>query len=277
MHQAALLALRTVLRGVARMLLRAGVTSRDAEEVLRECLVEVALGEYGLRGRPTNISRVAMLTGLTRREASRIRDRLQVRGADVGDESHPLGRVLTGWHLDPDFSSEGEPLALAVDDESSGLPALFARYAAGLPPVAVRKELQRVGALELVDGLAVARARYYLSAGLDPRSIHRYGFVVRDLLRTLNHNVLGDLPERPRFEGRAVNLSLTAASAEALRCMLDTEAEGFLERIDVWLDEHADLDGDVRAGVGIYLIHDDQQDGRNDAEVPPAEPDSTHS
>lgn len=257
LRHSALLALRTVLRGVARMLLRAAVTSREAEEVLRECLVEVALDEYGLRGRQTNTSRVAMLTGLTRREAARIRDRLQTREQEQADESHPLGRVLTGWHLDPDFARDGEPRALPVDDEATGLPALFSRYAPGLPPVAVRKELQRVGALEVVDGQAFALSRYYLSAELNARSIQRYGFVVRDLLQTLNHNVLGDAPERPRFEGRAVNLSLTAESAEALRRMVDAEAEAFLERIDGWLDEHADPDGEVRAGVGIYLIHDD--------------------
>lgn len=130
---------------LARLLLRVGVPSRDAERALREAFVETASLEFGIRGRSTNLSRVAMLTGLDRREVARVRARLDARSPEAGDESHPLGQVLAGWYEDPDFSGADGPRALALEavggDGRAGLPQLFSRYAPGLPPVAVRKEL----------------------------------------------------------------------------------------------------------------------------------------
>ena len=41
--------------------------------------VDVAGRDYGLQGRPTNASRVAMITGLSRREVSRVRKTLATR------------------------------------------------------------------------------------------------------------------------------------------------------------------------------------------------------
>mgnify|MGYP005851867283 CR=1 FL=1 len=255
---AALLALRIALRGLARMLLQSSVTSREAEEVVREIFVEVALRDYGLRGRATNLARVAMLTGIDRREVSRLRDRIRARAeVDPADDVHPLSRVLAGWHLDPDFSEDGNPRLLRLDDEANGLPALLGRYAPTLPPVAVRKELARVGAIVIENDCAQATARYYLNPDLDPRALGRYGAVTGDLLATLNHNVLHDDPAHPRLEGRAVVQGLSVEDAEALRRYLDEEGQAFLEKVDAWLEERARRDGPVRAGVGVYLIHDD--------------------
>ena len=63
-----------LLRPVVRMLLRSGITWKDFAELSKGVFVEVAREDYGLRGRPTNSSRVALLTGLSRREVARVRD-----------------------------------------------------------------------------------------------------------------------------------------------------------------------------------------------------------
>ena len=68
-----------VLRPIARLLLRGGIGYREFSEISKTAFVQVATKDYGLRGRPTNISRVAVMTGLTRKEVRRIRDKeLQV-------------------------------------------------------------------------------------------------------------------------------------------------------------------------------------------------------
>lgn len=256
-------ALRGLFRALARLLLRTGVTSREAERLLREAMVDTALREFGLRGRPTNASRVAMLTGLDRREVARVRARLRAREPVPDEASHPLGQVLAAWSrmLERAGADGPRPLSVAPDDDEFA--ALVARSAPGLPPVAVRKELERVGAIEIEDGRAHLRSRYYLLAGLEPRSIARYGQVVTDLLGTLNHNVLGDAPARPRFEGRAQLAHLTPDTAEALRRFLDIRGQAFLEEVDAWLAEHGEAGGEVRVGAGLYMIHDelDQEEG----------------
>lgn len=261
---ASVLVLRRLLRALARLLLRTGVTAREAERLLRDAMVETAFAEFGLRGRPTNVSRVAMLTGLDRREVARVRDRLAEREPEPEEDSHPLGQVLAGWRRDPAFSRAGEPEPLPVDGGERSFAALAARYAPGLPPVAVRKELERVDAVETEDGRVRLRGRYYLLAGLAPRAIGRYGQVATDLLGALNHNVLGDDPSRPRFEGRAQLAGASPATAEAFRRFLDERGQSFLEEIDAWLAGHADEGGPVRLGAGLYLIHDEREDANDE-------------
>ncbi len=60
---------RQVLDGVAAMaasvihvLIRCGVTFREFSELARTTFVEVATNDFGKRGRPTNVSRTAVLT-----------------------------------------------------------------------------------------------------------------------------------------------------------------------------------------------------------------------
>ncbi len=51
------------LRPIARWLLRSGVTWKEFADLARGVFVVTASEEFGIRGRPTNVSRVALLTG----------------------------------------------------------------------------------------------------------------------------------------------------------------------------------------------------------------------
>ncbi len=55
-----------LMRPIVRILLRYGVGYREFAEVTKTAFVDVSSSDFGLRGRPTNISRVAVMTGLTR-------------------------------------------------------------------------------------------------------------------------------------------------------------------------------------------------------------------
>ena len=52
-------ACRALLKPVVSFLLKCGLTWREFAAIAKSVFVEVASREYGLRGRPTNISRVA--------------------------------------------------------------------------------------------------------------------------------------------------------------------------------------------------------------------------
>ncbi len=51
-------AFRLLLQPIVRTLVRSGVTWKEAAEVCKTTFVEVATSEFGLHGRPTNMSRV---------------------------------------------------------------------------------------------------------------------------------------------------------------------------------------------------------------------------
>ena len=147
-HSAILL----VLRPIARALLRGGVGYREFSEISKAAFVDVATSDYGLRGRPTNISRVAVMTGLTRKEVRRIRER-DAEGDHVNQaKDTPISQILHRWHTDTEFlSTAGEPLPLNFDGEGKSFASLVKKYGGDVPPGAMRTELERINAIEILD------------------------------------------------------------------------------------------------------------------------------
>lgn len=256
--QVALDALRLMFRPVARILLRAGITWRELAEVCKLTLVEVATEEFGIRGRPTNISRVAIMTGISRREVRRLRDRLE--DASVADftRMNSATRVLSGWFTDPDFSMAGNsPLPLGAAGESPSFEALCARYCGDVAPSTMLKELKRVGAVEeSADGTLSARMRVYMPVHMDPEQVLTSGSVLEDLGDTVAYNLHREEGDLPRFERRATNTEMPARVVPEFKDFLDREGQAFLERVDAWLSEHEDTksDSQVRLGLGTYWI-----------------------
>jgi len=96
-------ALYSLMRQVARILLRSGIGYREFAEIAKTAFVDVSTTDYGLRGRPTNISRVAVMTGLTRKEIRRIRSKIDGAEASKVYRAVPASDVLHFWHTDPVF------------------------------------------------------------------------------------------------------------------------------------------------------------------------------
>ena len=92
-----------ILRPLVSLLLRAGIGYRDFRDVSKRIFVEVASDEYGLRGRPTNISRVAVLTGLSRKEISKLRQAETTTRWNPDMKSSPANTILHYWHYDSRF------------------------------------------------------------------------------------------------------------------------------------------------------------------------------
>ncbi len=267
-----LAACRHLLAPIVRLLLRAGITWADFGELSKEVFVDVARRDYGIQGRPTNNSRVAMITGLSRREVTRVRDVL------IGDAPPPppaagrVAQVLSGWHVDPEFlDKKGRPAVLPTAGEKRSIEALLKRYAGDLPHRAFLKELQQLGLV----GKAGAKgfrvlARDYLRGAADPDIVRQLGIALHDHATTLIHNVDTERAEPARFEGMASTPRLAPRYARAFSVYASARAQEFLEEIDAWLVRHEIHDSSgsnnqssgVRIGMGVYLIHDVARKGR---------------
>src|SRR5215831_7383853 len=111
-----LAAARQWLKPVIFILIRCGVTWRDFSELAKTTFVEVATNQFGKRGRPTNVSRTAVLTGLARRDVRKQREKLDAAPDAPSGYVTKASLVLSAWHLDPEFlDAEGRPAALAAD------------------------------------------------------------------------------------------------------------------------------------------------------------------
>ena len=256
----ALSALRLMFRPVARIMLRAGVNWRELSDVLKATYVEVATEDFGIRGRPTNVSRVAILTGLTRKEVRRLRDLLEEASPAVFSRMNYATRVLSGWFQDEEFLDEnGKPAALPATGDSGSFEALCHRYSGDVAATTMLKELKHVGAVvEDDDGLLTVKMRTYMPAMMDPERMLSSGSVLEDMGYTVAFNLDRSETDPGRFERRATNTRMPAKSVPAFREFIEIEGQAFLERVDAWLSEHELKDGDdrksIRLGLGAYWI-----------------------
>ncbi len=269
-------ACRQLMEPIIGILLRNGVTHKDLALICKQLYVQVASEEFGIRGRHTNLSRVAMLTGIDRKEVARIKEAWQNNTQSEQNQQHQdrLTRLLSAWHQDPDFSTaDHHPLALTIEGEQQSFAALARRYGGDLPASALLKELKRVGVVEDVDNNAdgdnssgehkvIATKRYFVPAQSDPGALLRAGSVLNDMGSTLHHNLYkaNQQKQQPlRFERRASNAQMPVETAAAFREFVEQEGQAFLEKIDAWLSEHEQVSPDqnaprLRLGVGTYLF-----------------------
>ena len=260
-----------ILRPVARFLLRGGVTYREFEDVAKRAFVTEALIEFGTRGRATNTSRIAVMTGLTRREVAQIRDRvLRDDDAPVPGYVSPASRLLSLWHLDPRFhDAAGQPADLEPDEPRRGDPgskaltfADLARECSGdVPPGAMFRQLLAANAvMELPNGRVRVVSRNYMPSAVEESSVRYWGSALADHATALSHNYLRRGRSRARFERRALNRHIERRHADAFSEFVESEGQAFLERIDAWLSEREALPGAatdvIRLGVGVYQIDD---------------------
>ena len=157
-------ALGRLLEPIVLLLLKSGITWREFADLAKVKFVQVATNEFGIRGRPTNASRVAILTGIDRRDVRKLRAGTAEQPAFApGFMSKPT-QVLDGWFHDPNFrTASGEPRDLQVSEGDDSFAALVRRYVPGIPHVAMIKELRAVGAIEeLPDGRLRALKRNYI-------------------------------------------------------------------------------------------------------------------
>jgi hypothetical protein len=268
-RDAALIAFRLALRPLVRLMLRNGITWKESTELLKQTYVEVAQSDYGLHGRTTNTSRIAILTGLNRREVKRVKDTLAMGEEDTLNKMNSATRLLGAWHTDRDYrASDGQPAPLNLADDDNSFTMLCKRYVPDIPPTAMLKELRRVGAIRQLEDLSVEPTmRYYMPDQNDPDALVRTGSVLEDIGNNLEYNLRQDRPadKRTRFEGRAWNADIPATAAKEFRDYLEDEGQAMLERMDEWLARHeANNDSKrprkkLRLGVGVYQIEEENK------------------
>jgi len=260
-REAALHAAATLLRPVASFMLKCGLTWREFAGLAKTAFVAAATDEYGISGRPTNISRVALLCGLARKEVRRQRDLLDAASLSAPEEkTTDATRVLSAWYQDAAYRMpDGRPAILSRDQFND----LCRDYSTEVPASTLLKELLRVGAVaETTDSCLEVRRRYYMPANTDSQWMMTAGHYLADLAGAISHNIDLDNGVQSRFLGRASETRVPVAAADEFRQFLETEGQAFLERVDAWLaerqcpvDEPA-VGETVRLGVGVFQIHE---------------------
>ncbi|MDH4259348.1 MAG: DUF6502 family protein [Gammaproteobacteria bacterium] len=251
---------RLLLRPVVSLVMKCGMTWKEFADLAKLAFVEVATGEFGIRGRPTNVSRVSILTGISRKEIARQRSLLAATDGTSSAKTNDATRLLSGWHQDSMYlDRKGAPLPLVERGPAPSFEALFQLYGGDTPFQTLLKELKAAGSITEDDvGKLVAMRRYHMPTPLSEENIRLFGSNLFEHARTLERNITGRAEHR-RFEGAAADDRVAPADAEEFRRFLNERGQQFLEEIDDWLARHraTAMDSDsvpIRLGVGLYAI-----------------------
>ena len=269
-------AIRVLLTSLARLALKRGLAWGEAAELLKQAYVDAARSDFAVEGRKLSISRISILTGLTRKEASRLvasdgRDDAQKDRGRV----NRAARVLAAWVREPAFlDGRGGPASLPFEaDEGSSIQTLVRRHGGDVPARAVIDELVRVGAVStLKDGRYRPIERSYIPQADDAEKIAILGSDVADLISSIDHN-LTQTDDEPFFQRKVAYDNLPPNFMPRLRALVRQDGQSLIERLDAEmaqydLDLHPASEPDSaeparRAMIGIYYYED-----RRDEEEP---------
>lgn len=227
-------AIFVVLRPIVKILYRYGIGYREFSEVAKSAFVDVATSDFGIRGRPTNTSRVAVMTGLTRKEVSRIRKELGTGYPSLSFKGTPLAKIIHKWYADEDFlDSDGAPAVLPFDGKKGSFVALVRKYGGDVPPGAVRTEMKRMGALEEEDSglLRVTRRSVIPEADHDnlTTALMHSSYA---LMTCIAHNTDPDLSETSWSQFLAYSADIRKLDSGRLRRISADRIKDFAQSFD---------------------------------------------
>ncbi len=257
-------AFRPLMRPLVRILVRNGVSFGEFSELLKIVFVDSAQEVLQLPDSRQSVSRIAITTGLTRLEVSRLLTQTDEDAEALIGRLSRVGRLLTGWHQDSDFTG---PYGIPYEVQFEGLPGrrsfteLVRRYTSDVPADEMLDELKRLGAvLDLGNGYYRVLIRSYIPSAADPAKFHAMSVAFTDLAKTLDQNLRPD-EDQKIFERRvwAPN-GITPNDALDFDIYVKDRGQQFLESLDDWLSTRETAaarngaDQRVKVGVAMYMF-----------------------
>lgn len=257
-------AITNLLRPLVMFLLRNGVPYQTFADIAKRAYVDLATERFDIPGRKQSKSRVAILTGLSRREVLRVKRLPAQDDLEALDRINRAARVIAGWVRDRRFGDEsGQPTDLPFDGGNVCFLQLVKLYSGDAPARAVLDELMRVGVVERTsDGKIHLLERSYIPKAGEIDKIAMLGTDPSDLFSTIDHNICH--PNDPFFQRKVNYDNLPSEALPELKKLAGEQSQELLERMDRWMSErdrdvnpHVPGTGRKRAVVGIYYFQED--------------------
>lgn len=226
-------AARRILRPLVRQLVHHGVTFPIVSRLLKQLFVEVAAEDLKLPRRKLSDSRIALITGIPRKEVAGLRD-APPQPDELPLDTHLATRLIGRWTSDARFlTPDGQPQVLPFDtrDPSPSFSELVKRSGGDIPARAVLDELVRVGAAKVsAERDITLLAQRYIPARGTAEKIVMLGEDASQLVATIGHNILAP-PEDLRFQQKIEFDNIGSRGVPTLERHLRRLADAFLTKV----------------------------------------------
>ena len=227
--------------------------------------VRAAIAETNPDGSRINVSRLSVVTGLTRKEiSSLLNDALKRPGVGGGRPmEHRALRVLHGWLTDPLFKNAlGRPLDLPIDGDGRNFASLVRAYGGDVTTIAVLRELERLNAITHMSGGKLRPKPRATQLGL--KSAVRFKDFSQ-LLAGFSNTVSQLLVKRdpPLYFGFKELRAVTEHQAASFKASFGRRAALLLEGVEHWEKRQPATKGrrisrvtpqTQHVGLGVYVV-----------------------
>ena len=232
-------ALKVALKPLVRFALRGSLRFMELVELLKSVFLEVAAEELMRDGERVNVSRLAVMTGVHRKDATRLY-------RDGGDDRRPgdtLTNVLGQWRQSSRYALRpGRPRVLSCEGADSEFAKLVKEVTSDVAPYTVLNELERRGMLErTARGVKLVAASHVSSTRDVTQGFSMLSQDVEDLLAAGCENItqpqtIRNLHLKTEFD------NIPSSKAPEIREWLLDEGSKFHIRVEQYL---AQFDRDI--------------------------------
>jgi len=261
-------AVRKLMRPLVRMAIKRGISVNDFYLWLKALYVEEA-EDFTIAGKKQSTSRIALLTGLDRKETARLRKLNQDMDALLQQQTKRTNRAvraINAWQKEALYCDEnGNPKALPLYGDGTSLESLVHQYCGDVTVVTVLGELEQSGLVDLHDDDTVTLKDTSYIPQDNEELLFLMGQAAHDLLNTSTYNI--------EQQGKTSRLQLSVAYNRVnpeviakLKVLIEADSLELLQKLDRWLDREIDHQEDTgqpqyRAGVGIYYFEEPMDSG----------------
>jgi len=263
-------AIRRMMRPIVRQLIAYGVSYPAFEQIVKEVFVEVAENDFALPFKRQTASRLAVVTGIGRKEIAQLKERYASADAPPEIEDTVTTHVIGRWMAGPPYATpDGFPRQLPYegeDPQATSFSRLVRELGVDIPVRSVLDELIRMGRAELLpDGSVALRQEGHIAGEDVEGKLALIGTDPGELFSTIVHNI--ESPDEPWFQRKVVYDNIGSEAVEELQAEARRLGEEFLRRANALLsscDRDRNLEGPggkrSRVVVGAYYF-EEQGDG----------------
>jgi len=255
-------AILRMLRPLVRLLLRHGISYGTFADLAKWIYVDVADKEFMVAGRKQTVSHISIITGLSRKEVSRVQDIAAPDDDAVIQQYNRAAKVISGWLRDPQFSNNNTPRELVLEGENS-FASLVKAFSGDVPARAILDELVRVKAVKIINNKVQLLTNAYVPTDGEEEKLHILGTDVALLINTIDFN-LNTKNTEPHFQRKVAYDNLPEEALPLLRELSRKKSQELLQELDHYLvkydrDSNPDMKGSgkIHAGLGIYYFEED--------------------
>jgi hypothetical protein len=280
-QEALLAALRAVLGPLSRLAVARGLPYAALEETLKLSVVQAAAAANPGVPLQRGVSRITAATGINRREATRLVERLLAdedsAAAQPAARSLPAS-VYTHWMSSPNYrGADGRPRTLPRQGKAPSFETLAQEITRDVHPRSLLDELLRLQMAQLdeaSDTVSLA-GEGFVPSGDHARLLGFLADNVGDHLQAGVDNVLG---QRKHFEQAVFADGLSEASVQAVRALMAPQWQQLMRSLVPQLEALVAADAQVpvaeqrRVRIGLFAFDDRSADALAAASAPAANP-----